>query len=188
MNDDNLKGIQRNIDFIVDEVAKKPWDDRRAEQDQFATLRIDRNFRDAQVAALYEQYFLPGRHEHEWQILSDIAHNIVTSSLVEFVGLSIASGVIGNAAYDQIKILCSYTANQYKKKLGDRAKERADSFQQIALDAETLKMFFTYIKKARIDEIEQKTGLPREKIYPLIKLAGFNHYRRENACYWEIPN
>jgi hypothetical protein len=188
MNNDDLEDIQRNIDFVIDEVAKKPWVDRRAEQDQFATLRRDRNFRDAQISALYEQYFLPGRHEHEWQILSDIAHTIVTSSLVEFVGLSVAGGVIGNAAFDLIKKLCSYTAQQYKKKLGYKAKERADSFQQISSDAETLKLFFTNNKKARIDEIEQKTGLPREKIYPLMKLAGLNHCRRDNACFWEIPN
>lgn len=188
MNDDIIEDVQRGIDFVLNEVAKKPWEDRRMEQDQFAILRKDQNFRDAQIAALYEQYFLPDRHEHEWLILSEIAHAITTSSIAEFVGLSIAGGVIGNAAYDLMKKLCSYTASQYKKKLGDKAKERADSFQQIASDTETLKLFFANNKKARIDEIEQKTGLPREKIYPLMKLAGFNHFRRENACYWEVPN
>jgi len=54
-------------------------------------------------------------------------------------------------------------------------------------DTEKLKNFFSEHHKARIGGIEQATGLPREKIYPLIKLAGLNHYRRGDPCWWEMP-
>ena len=61
------------------------------------------------------------------------------------------------------------------------------NIRQIADDTEKLKMFFLQHDKARIGEIEQATGLPRREIYPLIKLAGLNHYRRGDPCWWEMP-
>jgi hypothetical protein len=55
---------------------------------------------------------------------------------------------------------------------------------QIGDDAETLKEFFQKVPKARIEEIELATGVSRDKIHPLLKLAGLNHHRRGTACYW----
>ena len=107
--------------------------------------------------------------------------------MTDFIGVSIAGGVIGNAAYDP-KRLCDYAADTFEQKLGDRAKEHSEGFRQIGLDAKKLKDFFEKKPEARIEEIEKETHLPREKIYPLMKLAGFSHHRRKkDACYWEIP-
>src|SRR5207248_1928049 len=127
----------------------------------------------------------------DWQVLSEIVHAVIhaitSSPTVDFAALAMAGGVIGNAAYDLLKKMCYDTASLLEKKLGEKAHERVASFKQIGADAETLKTFFQHTPKARIDEIEQKTGIPREKIYPLLKQAGLNHYRRGTPCYWELP-
>jgi len=120
-------------------------------------------------------------------VLSDIVTAIVTHPVAEFTGVAVAAGVIGSAAYESLKNMCSYATSKFEEKLGEKARERAAGFRQLAADAEKLKSFFINNQKARIKDIEESTGLPREKIYPLMKLAGLNHYRRGEPCYWEMP-
>lgn len=191
MSDTTIWESQKSIEYVINGVVERGWIEKPLDMDQFSELRKDQRFREAQIAALYEQYFLPERHESDWQMLSEIAQAIIkavaSSPVVDFSALAIAGGVIGNAAYDLIKNMCSYTGTVIEEKLGHRASGRVASFQQIGTDAQTLKTFFQKTPKARIEEIEQTTGIPREKIYPLLKLAGMNHHRRGTPCYWELP-
>jgi len=187
MNEDIVWEGQKSIEFIVKEVADRGWSDIPLQADNFAELRVDRRFREAQTTELYEQYFLPERHEFEWQVLNEIVTTVISSSIAGFVVGAVAGGVVGNAAYDLLKKLCSDVASLFEEKLGARARERATSFRQLAADAEKIKGFFNQNQKARIEEIEQDTGINRERIYPLMKLAGLKHHRRDNPCYWEMP-
>ncbi len=168
-------------------MVDRGWSDNPLQTDSFAELRTDRRFNEALIAELYEQYFLPERHEFEWQVLNEIITVVVTSSVAGFVAGAVGGGILGNAAYDLLKKMCSDVALLFEEKLGEKARERATSFKQLAADAEKIKKFFSQNQKARIEEIEQGTGIARERIYPLMKLAGLKHYRRDNPCYWEIP-
>jgi len=191
MSDDTIWEAQKNIEYIINGLANKAWIEVSVDVDQFAELRKERRFREAQIADLYEQYFLPERHESDWQLLAEIVHTVVNAAIssptVDFAAGAIAGGVIGNAAYDLLKKMCHYVASKVQEKVGKRAHQRATSFRQIGNDVEVLQSFFQITSKARIEEIEQTTKLPREKIYPLLKLAGMNHYRRGTPCYWELP-
>lgn len=191
MDDDILWEAQKSMEYVINEVASRGWTDVPLDIDRFAELRQDRMFRDAQVAALYEEYFLPQRHESDWQLLSEIVqalvHVVLTSPVTDFAAGAIASGVIGSSAYDLLKRMCTHAASLLESKLGEKAHERVASFKRIGEDAEKLKTFFLQKEKARIEEIEQATSLRREQIYPLLKLAGFNHYRRGSPCYWARP-
>lgn len=179
---------KNSIDYLIAGVASRGWRDAEQETDDFSTLRTDRRFRDAQVAGLYEQYFQPERHEFEWQALSDIVNAVVSSPAVTFAGLAVAGGVIGNAAYDLLKNLCRYSASQFGERLGSRFVERAQAFEKIAKDADTLRSFFLKNTRANIARIEEATGLSREAIYPLMKIAGMRHYRKGPLfCNWERP-
>jgi len=174
----------RNIDYIVDQVAIRGWSDNLAECDDFEVLRRDVRVRGAQVAALYEEYFLPERHEFEWNVLVEIVEAIVTSAAVKTAGDVVVAGVAGSAAYDLLKALCLHTAAGFRKRLGGGGTQRAEAFEQLAKDSEQLKRFFEATLKARIREIEEGTGLNREKLYPLMKIAGLRHQRRGDPCYW----
>jgi hypothetical protein len=186
---ENVYDTLKVIDYSLDQVNEFGWTDKSTSIDNFEKLRKDHHFKEFIVAGLYEEYFLPDRHEHEWQILNEIVTAIVNSPSTEIVVNIVISGVVGNAAYDLLKELCRYTNTQYKKIIGKKAHERAECFLNIANDSEILLGYFKNKKKSRIIEIEEGTGLPREKIYLLLKLAGFTHYRRgEKTCYWENPS
>jgi hypothetical protein len=188
MNDDVSWEGQKSIEHIIDQVAVRGWLDKQLQTDDFALLRLDKRFSEAQIAELYEQYFLPERHEFEWQILSEIVTTIINSPASSFVVAAITGGVIGNAAYDLLKKMCLAVAERFEERLGTKARERAMGFRQLASDAEKIKNFFSQIQRARIEEIERETGINRERIYPLLKLAGLKHYRRGDPCYWEVQN
>lgn len=187
MSDLIVEEAKKSIAYIISEVADRGWTENQLQVDGFLELRKERRFREAQVAALYEQYFLPERHEFEWEVLSEIVNAITASPAVKFAAISVAGGVIGSAAYDLLTTMCSYAATQFQKGLREKARQTIAGFKQLGTDAEKLKSFFSKNHRAKIEEIEQSTGLPRERIYPLMKLAGFNHYRRANPCYWEMP-
>ena len=188
MNDPSMWEAEKNIEYIITGIAKRGWIEDPRDIDQFAILRQEARFRDAQIAALYEQYFLPERHETDWQLLSEMVHAIIhaiaSSPIADFAAVSIVGGVVGNAAYDLLKKTCSFIAVQLEQKLDEKARERITSFKQIGDDAESLKGFFQKVPKARIEEIEKMTGISRDKIHPLLKLAGLNHHRRDTPCYW----
>jgi hypothetical protein len=188
MPDDTDWEAKKNIDHILDGVAIRGWSDNQLQADDFAELRMDARLRDAQLAQLYEQYFLPERHEFEWLVLYEIGRTVVHSPVTGSVASIITHGVLGGAAFALVKKMCVEVANQFKAKLGPGAKERAIGFEQLAADAERITTFFNEHPKARIDEIERETGIARDRIHPLMKLAGLKHYRRDDdACYWEMP-
>ena len=189
ISEEALWETKKGIAFVVTEVARRGWSHDVSPADRFADLRQDRRIRDAQIATLYEQYFLPRRHEFEWQVLSDIVNTVVSSPLAVFVAGAVSGGVLGNGAYDLLKRLCLYAAMQLRDKLGENASERASGFEQLASDAEKVRVYFQSNRKARIEQIESATHLPREKVYPLMKVAGMIHHRRgDHACYWEVPS
>lgn len=77
MGDATIWEAQKSTEYVINGVAERGWMEKPLEVDQFAELRKDQRFREAQIAALYEQYFLPERHESDWQMLSEIAQAIV---------------------------------------------------------------------------------------------------------------
>lgn len=167
---------ERTIECVLSEVARRGWTQTSVTLDNFGELRKDQRIQDAQLATLYELYFLPERHEFEWEVLVAI-------------GSVVALGVAGNAAYDLIKSVCSFAASKFQSFLGAAGAARGQGFSQIADDAESLSVFFSTTKRARIADIEEKTSVPREKILPLMKLAGFNHHRAGDLnCCWEVPD
>lgn len=189
ISEEALWETKKGITFLASEVARRGWSDNALSADRFAQLRLDRRLRDAQIAELYEQYFPPQRHEFEWHILSDIVNAVVSSPLMAFAAGAISGGVLGNAAYDLLKQLSLYAATQLRNALGESASGRASGFEQLANDAEKMRLYFVSSQKARIEQIENATGLPREKVYPLMKVAGMTHHRRgDDACYWELPS
>ena len=89
MMDDIVWEAHKSIEYVLGRVASRGWRDSPLSVDRFADLRQERRFREAQVAALYEEYFLPERHEFEWQVLSEIVTAVVTSPAAKFAAVSI---------------------------------------------------------------------------------------------------
>lgn len=187
MDNDTIWEAKKSIEYTFEKVAERGWQDTPETIDRFSELRKDKRFREAQVAALYEQYFLPERHEFEWRALNEIADVVIESRATAFVGGAITTGIIGDLAYDLLTQLAAHAASMMSKRLGPKGGDRAQGFLELRKDIDRIRIFFSETKKARIKTIEEETGIPRERIYPIIKLAGLNHHRRGDPCYWEIP-
>ncbi len=187
MSDENAWETQRAVQYIISEVAARDWVDPISDHDDFAQLRHDRTFREAATSALYEEYFPPRRHETDWQILSEIVGAVVNSPLAGFAANALASSIIGGAGYDLFKSLCRFASTQFKVQVGDRARSRANPFEQMANNAEALQAFFATTRRASIAEIEHGTKISREKLYPLLKIAGLRQYRSGSERIWELP-
>jgi hypothetical protein len=188
VDNDTIWEAKKSIEYTFEKVAERGWQDTLETIDRFAELRKDKRFREAQVAALYEQYFLPERHEFEWRALNEIADVVIESQATAFVGGAITTGIIGDLAYDLLTQLAAHAAFVMSKRLEPRGGDRAQGFLELSKDIDRIRDFFSETKKARIKTIEEETGIPRERIYPIVKLAGLNHYRRGDPCYWEIPD
>jgi hypothetical protein len=179
---------ERNIDHIIEKTAARGWTDRQVQIDDFAELRMDARFSDAQLTLIYEQYFLPERHEFEWLILYEIARAIVHSSVAGYVASSAVTGVIGGTAFNLLKKMCLSAASRFRTRLGPDAADRASGFEELAADSGKINNFLSKHSTARIEDIERETGIGRDRIHPLVKLAGLKHYRRgSNTCHWEMP-
>lgn len=179
---------ERNIDHIIEKTAARGWTDRQVQIDDFAELRMDARFSDAQLTLIYEQYFLPERHEFEWLILYEIGRAIIHTGVAGYVGSNAVKGVIGGTAFSLLKKMCLSAANRFRTRLGPDGADRANGFEQLAADSEKINDFLSKHPTVRVEDIERETGMSRDRIHPLIKLAGLRHYRRgSNTCHWEMP-
>src|SRR5213079_1834325 len=130
-------------------------------------------------------YFLPERHEFEWLILYEIARAIVHSGVAGYVASSAAKGLVGGTAFHLLKKMCLSAASRFRARLGPDAADRAIGFEELAADSEKINDFFSKHSAARIEDIERETGISKDRIHPLVKLAGLKHYRRgSNTCHW----
>lgn len=174
-------------DCVFSEVAERGWDDREEQVDDFLVLRRERRFRDALCASLYEEYFLPRRHEFEWRVLEDMIRTVISSPSAQFFGAAVASGVVGNAAWELIKVLARKARSRMDAHLGARGEVRAHAFDEIEREVTLIAEFFKKTPEARVDQIAAETGIRRERAHALMKIAGLSHRRRGEACFWFIP-
>jgi hypothetical protein len=167
------------IAHIAAAVAERGIIERPEEEDQFVQLRARKEFRDLIVAEIYEHYFLPQRHEFDWQIVGQFVDAMCSSKVAERV----ASGVVGNAAYEILKYLLKRVQGALVAK-GFSA-ERVGPYDKMRMNVEALERYFSGLGQcARIADIEAGTGLRREELYPLLRLLGFSHHRRKHNCLW----
>jgi antitoxin ParD1/3/4 len=170
---------------VVREVGRRGIAETELEADDFSVLLARREFKDLVVGELYEAYFLPERHEFDWQLLKEIVAIITSEPVKEFIALSVFSGVIGNVAFLAFRAVLAQTVSEMKNaKLGAG---RQQPFHDMKHDIDGIEKFFQRRECARIAEVETSTGIPREKLRPLLKLLGFTHHRRKFACNWCRP-
>jgi hypothetical protein len=111
---------------------------------------------------------------------------VLTSERIrQFVATTVVAGVIGNSAFAALRTVIARITTEMKKAKLPNSKLRP--FEGMRHDVEHIEKYFQNTGYARIAEIESLTGIPRERIYPLIKLLGFTHYRRQHVCYWCRP-
>jgi len=171
--------------YVIREVGKRGVPENELVVDDFQVLLSRKEFRDLVVGELYEAYFLPERHESDWQILRELVTIVTSERIREFVALAVVGGVIGNTAFAVLRaVLSRIIAEMRKAKLPSSKRQ---PFHGMRKDLDGIEGFFRNNGCAKIVEIESTTEIPRERLYPLLKLLGFKHYRRQRVCHWCKP-
>ena len=191
MSTSDLNSIAANtvhdIEHIIESVTNRGYLETEREFDPFDTLRTRKEFRDLITSELYEAYFLPDRHEFDWAIVDRIVDLATNVNTIEFIKLSIAGGVVGNAAYELLKYVLGTVVKTAKHNKMRRT--RWEPYGEMIADLDKIREFFDCHEAARIHDIESETEIPREKLYPLLRLLGFSHFRRTTkTCLWCRPN
>jgi len=177
---EQLMGAQLGaVAHIATAVAQRGIIERPEEEDQFLQLRGRKEFRDLIAAEIYENYFLPQRHEFDWQIVGQFVDAMCSSKVAEVL----ASGVAGNTAYAILKHLLKRVHGELAAK--GLSPERVTPYAKMRTNVEKLEEYFAGLGQCtRIAEIEAGTGVSREELYPLLRLLGFSHHRRKHNCLW----
>ena len=170
---------------VIQTVGKRGLLEVEQECDDFGELLLRREFRDAVVAELYEEYFLPKRHEFDWQVLHQIVSIVTSEPIQEYFAMAVVSGVVGNAAWAALRLLLRRVATEMK--CANISTSRRGVYLAIESDVAEVERFFGEVSCARIASIEDATRVDRARLYPLLKLLGFKHHRRAHACYWCRP-
>jgi hypothetical protein len=58
--------------YVIREVTKRGVSENELDADDFEVLLLRKEFKELVVAELYEAYFLPERHESDWQVLREL--------------------------------------------------------------------------------------------------------------------
>ena len=174
-----------DLTHVIRAVAERGSVESELDADDYAALLTRREFKDVVIGELYESYFLPQRHEFDWQILHQIVTVVTSERLREFVAISAVSGVLGNAAFAALRAVLSRVRREMR--YAKLPRKRQVPFRAMKADVASIERFFRDSPCARIATIELATSVPREKLYPLLKLLGFKHYRRKHTCYWCTP-
>ena len=179
-----LNPMQSNIDWTINNTLKRGYKDDIQEIDDYSLLVQKYEFRNLIIFELYENFFLPQRHEFELQILTNIVDAVVKYKLCSYVLRSSASGVIGNTVYDLLKKSLSNISAKYK----DRDEKRSIVYSTIGNDVSKIEKYFEIHESGKINELEKSLDIDRDRLVPLLKLLGFKCYRRKKKNLWERPD
>ena len=114
----------------------------------------------------------------------------------------VADSVVGGAALILFGKLCQYVRARllsmrstpphhprWEDDNSGRPASLEEAFAEMAVDSEKLAHFLGENGPTRIGEMADKTGVERERLYPLLKLAGMEHVvRGPNRWCWREPS
>jgi hypothetical protein len=174
-----------DLSYVIQAVGKRGITDSELQTDQYSLLLMSKEFRDLVVCELYETYFLPERHEFDWQILQEMVRILTNEKVREFVATTVIGGILGNGAFAAVRSILDRILSSLKD--AGLVGVRQEPFLAMKANLEEIERFFGEQECSRIAEIESNTKVPREKLYPILKLLGFQHHRRANNCFWCRP-
>lgn len=179
-----LNSKQSNIDWTIDNTLKRGYEEVILDIDDYSLLLEKHEFRNLIIFELYENFFLPQRHEFELQILTYIVDAVVEYKPWSYAAGAAASGVIGNTIYDLLKKLFSHVSAKYK----DRDEVRSKIFSTLENEIDKIEKYFEIHESGKIDELEICLDIDRDRLVPLLKLLGFKCYKRKKSKLWVRPD
>lgn len=179
-------GNNRNIDYILDEVILRGYDDKSSEYDDFLFLIQKKEFKDLIALELYEYYFWNERHEFDLQLLNEIVDSVCNYFNDPAVIQQIESGLLQNLP--SVIIVSMVNAIWSKmKKLRNKKNELPDednSWMRLKNNVRKIDREFSNHDYVVTDDIERIFGASREEIQPLLKLCGCKCFIDKKRSIW----
>ena len=129
-----LSSKQSRIDLTIENVIARGYDDEDEDFDDYALLIDKKEYQELIALEIYENYFLPQRHEFELRILKDIIDAIVECRPLAYTLIAASSGIIGNLATYVVKKLFIHVTSKFK----DQKRKRYKTFNAIKRDITNL--------------------------------------------------
>src|SRR4030042_922296 len=98
-----VKEIEKSLDQIADAVLERGYDHIPEEFDDYSLMMGEFEYQKVITFQLYENYFLPKRHEFELELISKIVAGIGKSQTAVFLSSAILAGIVGNASYALVR-------------------------------------------------------------------------------------
>jgi hypothetical protein len=179
----SLGDVVTRIDYVIDAVEERGYDDIVEECDDYSVLLERCEFRKLVIFELYEAYFPPKRHEFELEILTSLVEAVASNKPVVFLMGATAAGIVGNAAYDVLTKTLAHIVQRFKT-----TKRSRDGFREISDTLQGIRKFFQTRDRAGTDEVCDALGLEPRRVEPLLKLLGFKCQRKRKRNIWRRPS
>lgn len=175
-----------NIDYILDQVLLRGYNDNSSECNDFSILIQRKDFKDLIALELYEYYFWDERHEFDLQLLKEIVESVATYLSNPDVIKQIEAGILQNipSALVLSCVAAIWAKLKTMKKKKKNSKEDDSSWLRIQENIKKIDKEFKNHDYVLTEEIETIFGTSREEIQPLLKLCGCKCYVHKNRSIW----
>ena len=184
IGDEKMKN-NANIDYILDEVVARGYNDVTNVCNDFVDLLKKKDFKELIALELYEVYFWDERHEFDLGLLREII-NIVSDYFCDPETLKqIESGILQTVPSAIIISIVHKIWLKLKKSSNKKnTSEKRSSWECIEENIKKIDNEFFNHDYILSNEIERIFGTSREQIQPLLKLCGCKCYIDKNRSIW----
>lgn len=179
-------GSNKNIDYILDEVLLRGYDDKSNESNDFLLLIQKKEFKDLIALELYEYYFWNERHEFDLQLLKEIVDSVCNYFNSPEVMRQIEVGVL-QTLLSAIIISMVTTIWSKMKKLRNKKNailDEENSWMRIERNIRKIDKEFSNHDYILSDDMERIFEASREEIQPLLKLCGCKCFLNKKRSIW----
>ena len=184
---------KKSIDYILNEVFLRGYDDKTEESNDFLHLIQKKEFKDLIALEIYESYFWNERHEFDLQLLKEIVNNVCDYFNTPEIMQQIEAGclqTLPSAIVISITSKIWTKIKEYRKNKKDKVVSEEDSsWVRIKRNVEKIDREFSNHDYILSDDIEQIFAASREEIQPLLKLSGCECFfdKKRKRTIWIKP-
>lgn len=176
----------RNIDYILDEVLLRGYDDKSSESNDFLLLIQKKEFKNLIALEIYEYYFWNERHEFDLQLLNEIVDSVCNYFNNPEVIQQIESGLLQTLPSAIIISMVTQIGIKMKKIRSNRnsTSDEENSWTRIERNIRKIDREFSNHDYVLSDDLERIFEASREEIQPLLKLCGCKCFINKKRSIW----
>ena len=176
----------KNIDYILEEVILRGYNDNSSECNDFLQLIHRKDFKDLISLEIYEYYFWDERHEFDLQLLKEIVESVASYFCRPEVISQIETGLLQTIPSEIVILAVTAIWAKLKttRKKKNNSGEESSGWLRIEKNSKKIDKEFENHDYVLTEEIETIFNASREEIQPLLKLYGCKCYVHKNRSIW----